>query len=172
MNIVLIGYRGTGKSTVGKLVAAQLGMPFIDADEELERRAGQSIREIFATAGEPAFRDLEAAVLADLMDEDKRVVALGGGVVLRPENRALISQAKNCVLWLQADAKTLEKRINTDAATAQRRPNLTANGGRAEIEQLLASREPLYRECAQFAVDTEGQSPEQIAAQVVSLLVA
>jgi shikimate kinase len=172
MNIVLIGYRGTGKSTVGRLIAAQLGMAFIDADEELERRAGQSIREIFGAGGEPAFRDLEAAVLADLMDQDKRVLALGGGVVLRPENRALIGQAKNCIVWLQADAKTLERRINTDTATSQRRPNLTSSGGLAEIEHLLATREPLYRECAHFAVDTEGQSPEQIAAQVVSLLVA
>ncbi len=172
MNIVLIGYRGTGKSTVGRQIASQLGMPFVDADEDLERRAGQTIREIFAAGGEPLFRDLEAAVLADLMNQDKRVLALGGGVVLRPENRLLVRQAKNCVVWLQANARTLDERINSDAATSQRRPNLTSSGGLAEIEHLLAVREPLYRECAQFAVDTEGQSPEQIAAHVVSLLVA
>jgi len=172
MNIVLIGYRGTGKSTVGRLIAPQLVMPFVDADEELERRAGQSIREVFANGGEPAFRDMEAAVLADLMDQDKRVLALGGGVVLRPENRELISQAKNCVVWLQADAKTLEERISSDAATSQRRPNLTISGGLTEVEQLLTIREPLYHECAQFAVNTEGKTPEQIAAEVVSLLVA
>lgn len=172
MNVVLIGYRGTGKSTVGRLVASQLGMPFIDADEELERRAGRTIREIFADGGEPAFRDLEAAVLADLLQGDKQVLALGGGAVLRPENRALILRPTNCAVWLHADAQTLEQRISSDTTTSQRRPNLTSGGGLTEIEQLLAVREPLYRQCAQFTVSTEGQSPEQIAAQVVSLLVA
>ena len=172
MNVVLIGYRGTGKSTVGRLLASQLDMPFVDADEELERRAGRSIRDIFASGGESVFRDLETAVLVDLMGEDKRVLALGGGVILRPENRALICQATNCVVWLQGDAQTLAQRISADRTTSLRRPNLTATGGREEIEHLLAMREPLYRECAQFTVRTEGQSPEQIASQVVSLLVA
>jgi shikimate kinase len=172
MNIVLIGYRGTGKSTVGSLVASQLGMPLVDADEELERRAGQTIRDIFASGGEAAFRDLEAALLVGLLAGDQRVVALGGGVVLRPENRSLIRQAKNCVIWLQADANTLDRRISADTSTSQRRPNLTASGGLEEIERLLAVREPLYRECAQFAINTEGKTAEQIAAEVVSLLVA
>jgi shikimate kinase len=172
MNIVLIGYRGTGKSTVGRLVAPQLGLEFIDADEELERHAGRSIREIFASGGEADFRDLEAAVISDLLQGDQRVTALGGGAVLRPENRALICQAKNCVVWLQANAETLDQRISADAATSQRRPNLTATGGLPEIERLLEIRAPLYRECARFAVDTEGKTPEQIAAEVVSLLVA
>jgi shikimate kinase len=172
MNIVLIGNRGTGKSTLGRLIASQLGMLFMDADEELERRAGQTIRDIFASGGEAAFRDLEAALLVDLIAGDQRVLALGGGAVLRPENRALIRQAKNCVIWLQADANTLDRRISADTSTSQRRPNLTASGGLAEIERLLEVREPLYRECAQFAVDTEGKTAEQIAAEVVSLLVA
>jgi shikimate kinase len=172
MNLLLIGYRGTGKSTVGHLVASQLGMPFVDADEELEGRAGRSIREIFASGGEAAFRELEAVVVGDLLAGDKRVVALGGGAVLRAENRAAIQAAHNAVVWLQATAATLNHRISADTTTSQRRPNLTQAGGLQEIQRLLAVREPLYRECAKFAVDTEGKTPEQIAAEVVSLLVA
>lgn len=172
MNIVLIGYRGTGKSTVGRLVATQLRMEFVDADEELERRAGRTIREIFASGGEESFRDLEAVVIGDLLQRDNLVAALGGGAVLRLDSRAQIRQARNCVVWLQADAQTLDQRISADAATSQRRPNLTSTGGLAEIERLLAIREPLYRECAEFAVDTAGKTPEQIATEVVSLLVA
>ena len=172
MNIVLIGYRGTGKSTVGRLVAVQLGMQFVDADEELERRAGRSIRDIFASGGEAAFRELEAVVIGDLLSEDSCVVALGGGAVLRPDNRAKIRAANNGVLWLQADAAILHHRINADETTSQRRPNLTSGGGLEEVERLLAIREPLYRECANFAVDTQGKTPEQVAAEVVSLLVA
>jgi len=172
MNLLLVGYRGTGKSTVGKLVASQLGMLFLDADEELERRAGRSIRDIFATGGEPVFRDLEERVIDDLLAGDNRVVALGGGAVLRPANRALFKTAGNCVVWLQASATLLHERIAADETTDGRRPNLTSVGGLTEIEQLLRVREPLYRECASFAVDTENKTPEQIAAEVVSLLVA
>jgi shikimate kinase len=172
MNVVLIGYRGTGKSPVARLLAALLGMQFADADEELERRAGRSIREIFASGGEAAFRDLEAIVIGDLLQGDNLVAALGGGAVLRPDNRELIRAANNKTVWLQADALTLDRRIGADAATSQRRPNLTSAGGLPEIERLLAIREPLYRECAEFAVDTEGKTPEQVAAEVVSLLVS
>ena len=172
MNVVLIGYRGTGKSTVGRLIAERLGLQFTDADEELERRTGRSIREMFADGGEATFRDLESAVLADLLRNEGMVVALGGGAVLRPQNRQPIRRAGNRVIWLQALAATLHERIYADSTTSGRRPNLTAAGGLAEIEQLLVAREPLYRECAEYAVNTEGQTPEQIAAEVVSLLVA
>lgn len=170
MNVVLIGYRGTGKSTVGRLVAAQLGLRFVDADEELERRAGRTIAEIFASGGESEFRDLEASVVADLLTQDGLVVALGGGAVLRPENRQQLRAGHNRVVWLQAEAATLHQRIEGDSSTSQRRPNLTASGGLEEVERLLALREPLYRECAEFAVDTEAKPPEQIAAEIVSLL--
>lgn len=172
MNVVLIGYRGTGKTTVGRLVAQRLSLQFIDADEELERRAGRSIREIFADGGEAAFRDLESAVVADLLQGEGLVVALGGGAVLRPKNRQPICRVGNRVVWLQALAATLHERINADATTSGRRPNLTAAGGLAEVVELLGTREPLYRECAECAIDTEGKTPEQIASEVVSLLVA
>jgi shikimate kinase len=143
----------------------------VDADEELERRAGRTIREIFARGGEAEFRELESAVLSDLLQQDGMIVALGGGAVLRPENRLLIRGDNNKVVWLQASASTLHQRIEADATTSARRPNLTFGGGLEEVKRLLALREPLYRECAKFSVDTEGKTPEQIAAEVVSLLV-
>jgi shikimate kinase len=170
MNLVLIGYRGTGKTTVSRLLGSQLKLAPIDADEELERRAGRTIREIFAEGGEALFRDLESAVLADLCRRTGQALAVGGGAVLRPENRQTLQATGNRVVWLQGLARTLYERINRDATTAERRPNLTAAGGLEEVERLLAVREPLYRECAEFVVDTEGKTPEQVAAEIVSLL--
>jgi shikimate kinase len=168
MNIVLIGYRGTGKSTVGRLVAQQLSWPFLDADDELERRAGRSIREIFAADGESAFRDLETEVLKTLCSGDEQVLALGGGVIVREENRQLLTPPRQFVVWLQADAATLLARVTADATTAERRPPLTGLAQRDEIEQLLAARSPLYASCAQLVLTTAGQSPAHLADAIVA----
>src|SRR5262245_35119887 len=91
MNLFLIGYRGSGTPTVAEALSHQLGWPWIDADAELERRAGKTIKQIFAEQGEPAFRELESLVLADLVSGDRRIIALGGGVVLREQNRRTLS---------------------------------------------------------------------------------
>jgi shikimate kinase len=168
MNVFLIGYRGTGKSTVARLAASRLNLEWLDADEELERRAGRSIAEIFAAGGEAAFRDLEEAVVAELAARSNLVLALGGGAVLREENRRAIA-GRGKVVWLRASADTIERRLAADASTALRRPNLTAAGGVAEIRELLARREPLYRSCADFVIDTEGKTPEQVADELVRL---
>jgi len=165
--LVLIGYRGTGKTTVARLVAERLGWPWVDADVEIESRAGKSIKEIFDDDGEERFRDLETEVVADLARRKQTVVALGGGAVLREENRAAV---RGCtVVWLQAGSETIHARIASDPSTGARRPNLTVAGGRAEITDLLAQREPVYKSCADCAVDTEGRTPEQIADQIVCL---
>jgi len=168
MFIALIGYRGSGKSNVAPLVADQLGWTWIDADDEIERRAGKTIAAIFAEDGENAFRDLESTVLSDLIAKDRIVLALGGGVVLRPENRTCLGSGGGCVVWLRASPATLAERINADATTAARRPNLTAKGGLEEVESLLEKRSPLYQECANLIVDTEGKSPEQVTGEIVS----
>lgn len=169
MNIFLTGYRGTGKTTVARALSERLGWQWIDADVELEARAGRSIAEIFATDGEGLFRDLENQVLAELVTRTNLVVATGGGVVLREQNRKLLEQA-GIVVWLEADIDTIAGRLSADTTTAGRRPNLTAHGGRLEIERLLAEREPLYRQSARLTIHTAGRSPDTIAEQILAEL--
>jgi shikimate kinase len=122
MRIFLIGYRGTGKSTVARLLADKLGLEAIDADHELELRAGKTIRRIFAEDGEKAFRDLESTLLAEFGERDGVVIATGGGVVLRPENRAILRTGR--VVWLSAPADVLWRRMCDDESTRERRPDL------------------------------------------------
>jgi shikimate kinase len=164
--LFLIGYRGSGKTTVGKIVADRLGWSFVDADAVLEEHHGRTVRDIFAAEGEPGFRDKEAEVLADLCTRTNTVIATGGGIVLREANRRLLKQ-HGTVAWLTADPATLLARIHADPTTAERRPNL-AGGGLAEIEQLLAVREPLYRACADVVVPVGVFSPEQAADAILA----
>src|SRR5262249_54099067 len=147
----LIGYRGTGKTTVARELGRRLDWPGVDADEQLEARAGRSIAAIFATEGEGVFRDLESEVLADLFARSNLVVATGGGVVLREENRRILARA-DLVVWLHASVTTICQRMAEDKTTAARRPQLTAQGGAAEVVRLLAEREPFYRACAQLEI--------------------
>ena len=159
--LFLIGGRGTGKTTVARLLAHQLGWEWVDADEALELRHGQSIRAIFAAEGEAGFRDKEAAVLEELCRSARLVVATGGGVVLREANRKRL-RVTGRVVWLTADAQTIWGRLQRDPVTAERRPALTV-GGLAEIKELLRAREPLYRGAADFTVSTSGRTPEEVA---------
>jgi shikimate kinase len=169
MVITLIGYRGTGKSTLAAPLAKRLGWEWLDADAELERRAGRSIRDIFATDGEPEFRRLERDLLAELLRRDRLIVAAGGGAIQNAATRRDM-QAAGPVIWLQASVDTIERRLAGDPTTGGRRPNLTTTGGRAEIERLLAIREPLYRECATIVLDTDAIAPEQLVDQVLRQL--
>lgn len=169
MNLVLIGYRGTGKTTVAQRLALMLGWNWIDADVEIELCAGKSIKAIFDDDGEPRFRLLESDVLRNLLDHNRTVIAAGGGAVLRPENRTILREL-GPVIWLTAALDTIVARVAADPSTAGRRPNLTTQGGRAEIEQLLAARTPLYAACADLTVDTDNLSPEQIAAEILTRL--
>jgi shikimate kinase len=168
-SIFLIGYRGTGKSTVAELLAERLGWDWIDADDEIERRAGKSIAAIFAEEGEAAFRELESDVVAELCRRRRTVVALGGGAVLSEANRTAIRSA-GVVVWLRATVETLAGRLAADEKTARRRPDLTKTGGFREIETVMATREPIYRACATFEVDTEGKTPGDIVEEVVGRL--
>jgi shikimate kinase len=167
MNVFLIGYRGSGKTTVAVALAELLGWKCVDADAELERRAGKTIKQIFAEQGEAAFRDLEAAIATDLVSGDGQVIAWGGGVVLREENRQMLA-GRGKIVWLQASPEALLRRIQGDATTAARRPDLTEQGGLAEIRTLLAERTPLYASCADFSVDAENTPPRKVAQQIIA----
>lgn len=153
MVITLIGYRGSGKTTVAQALAARLGWDWIDADSVIEERAGGTIREIFAAEGEPGFRRREREVVADLLGRDRLVLAAGGGAILDAETRRLM-KAAGPVVWLQASIDALGQRIAGDPTTSERRPHL-AGGGNEEIVQLLAQREPLYRDCASHTIYTD-----------------
>lgn len=169
MILTLIGYRATGKTTLAKLLAKKLGWQWIDADVEIERRAGKSIARIFAEDGEPAFRDLETQVLADLCRRDKLLLAAGGGAPLREQNRQTLRQCGK-VVWLTAQPETILQRMAADLTTAQRRPSLTAQTPLHEIIQLLAQREPIYRQTADLTIDTENRTPEELAAEILDHL--
>jgi shikimate kinase len=162
--LFLIGSRGSGKSTVARLLAHELGWGWLDADEELEKSYGQTIRAIFASEGESGFREKESIVLAQLCRLPRLVIATGGGVVLCEHNRDLL-RASGRSVWLTADVETLWRRVQNDGMTTERRPPLTI-GGRAEMEEILHLREPLYRQCADFAVNTVGREPREIAAEI------
>ncbi len=168
MHLYLIGYRGSGKSTVGRLLAARLDMPFLDTDQVIESRSGSTIREIFAKEGESGFRDREQQAVADAgASRRPSIIALGGGAVLREANRERMQTTGKCV-WLRGSAPELFGRIETDTATADRRPNLLAGGGYDEVVELLAAREPIYRELAQFTVTTDGKSPDELTAEIAA----
>jgi shikimate kinase len=171
MSIVLIGYRGSGKTTVGRLLAIRLGWAFVDCDERIVASANQSIKEIFETGGEPRFRELESAALQQIMTLENHVLSLGGGAILRPENRDRITRSVHTVIYLQADPAELHRRIHTDTATAANRPALTKlGGGIDEIRSVLATREPIYRQVATATVDVTAKSPEEVVEEIVKLI--
>lgn len=161
-NLYLIGYRGTGKTTIARLVAERVGAEWADADREIEKLAGKTIATIFRDEGEPAFRDLEARVVAELAKRSGVIVSLGGGAILREENRKLLKDSGRCI-WLTATPETIAARLAGDSATNGQRPSLTPLGTLAEIETVLAARTPLYRGLASFTIATDGHSPEKIA---------
>ena len=164
--LALIGYRGTGKSTVGMRLARRLQWDWLDADNELERRAGRTIKQIFATDGEPTFRQLEREVLIELLSRQRLVLSTGGGCVLNADTRRDLCAA-GPVGWLKASVETIASRILLDKTTKARRPNLTAAGGIDEIRTLLAQREPLYRACATITIDTEELSLSEVVTRIV-----
>ncbi|MHC5067251.1 MAG: shikimate kinase [Planctomycetota bacterium] len=167
MGIVLVGYRGCGKSTVARRLAARLSWPVLDLDAEIERRADRSIADIFATDGEAAFRDLEAAALAAALSETgPQVIASGGGVIERAANRAALCAADQRVAYLPAPVPVLAARLGGDAGG---RPSLTGATVADEVAVMLARREPWYREVADVTVDAS-QAPQDVAEAIVENL--
>jgi shikimate kinase len=166
-NIVLIGYRGTGKTSVARELAARLGWPWFDADEEIERAAGKSIAEIFAASGEATFRDWETQVIDQLSAKHGAILATGGGAILRESNRVALARHGRFV-WLRTSAETIHARLRNDATTAARRPSLTGLSEMEEIRALLGKREPIYAELAKLTLDTESKSVAELASEIIA----
>jgi shikimate kinase len=162
VNLVLVGYRGSGKTTVGSILAARLGWTFIDLDDVVLKRTGKSIAEIFAQEGEPGFRQREREAIKSLEKVRRHVIALGGGAVTEPNVRVSAKRIGK-VVWLRAPAAVLWGRISRDPSTLQNRPDLTPAGGLVEVEEVLRQREPLYRGTANHWVDTFPGTPEAVA---------
>ena len=162
--VAIVGYMGAGKTTVGRVLAGALGVEFVDLDRTLVKRAGRSIAEIFAEDGEDRFRDLEHLTLRDaLRDRTAGVIACGGGVVVRPENRALLRDI--ITVFLSEETEVLYERTR-----GPRRP-LRA-GSREEFERRYAERLPLYREVADVEVEVRGRPPREVAGEVMRCLPA
>ena len=161
MMITLTGFMGSGKTTVGKVLADFLGCPFMDLDDLVVKKAGKSIPDIFAQDGEPAFRLLEAQVLRKTVEkyaESTAVLALGGGAVLAPASAALLREKTVCI-YLRANLETLLARLEGETAG---RPLADAS-----LADRLASREPIYEETAHVIIDTDGLSPDEVADEII-----
>jgi shikimate kinase len=166
MNIVLIGYRGTGKSSVGKLLAERSGRTLISTDAEVVRRAGQSIPEIVTQHGWDHFRDLESEVCRDLAGKDQLIIDTGGGAILRQDNVDQL-KSRGILFWLTAEVPTISRRIGGDT----QRPSLTgAKSFVEEIEEVLRERTPKYRAAADHTIATDRKTVVEIADSVQALL--
>lgn len=161
-NIVLVGFMGTGKTTVGRLLSEQTGMPLVDMDSMVEARAGKAINQIFAEEGEAHFRSLERAIARELSAQSGQVVSTGGGIVLDPGNIADYEKS-GLVVCLLASAETILGRVRHDDT----RP-LLAGDKQDKILQILETRRPLYEAFA-HKIDTDGLEPQAIAAQIIAL---
>lgn len=165
MNLALIGYRGTGKSTVGALLAERLGMRYVGMDGEIARRANMSIPEIVAAYGWNKFRDLETELTKELTRQDGLIIDAGGGVIERQENVAEL-QGNSRIFWLHASVDTITSRIQGDSS----RPALTSGKTFVEeVAEVLARREPVYRAAADHEIDTENATPDQVAESIVKI---
>ena len=162
--IALIGYRATGKTSVGRMLADRLQWKFVDTDAEVEKSAGKNIAAIFADEGEDGFRQFERDAVGRHADQVHCVLSLGGGAVMQAANRRAIQGA--LTVWLTATPETIHSRLSRDEATAGQRPNLTSQGGLTEVRDLLTKRFPTYESCADLVVDTEGKSVRQVVDEI------
>lgn len=166
-NIVLIGYRGTGKTAVGKALADKLQVPFFDADAFLEARAGTTIQEMVSEKGWPFFRQMEREIIRELSGKTGCVIATGGGAVMDPDNVNRLAQHGFFVL-LKADIETMIRRVQGDAASTGRRPALLGTDIYEETRTMIEKRMPTYERVAEFCVDTTHRSIDEVVDMIVS----
>lgn len=162
MNIVIIGYRCCGKTSVGKLISEKLGKEFIDTDELIIEKAGCSIDEIVSNNGWDYFREIEKGIIREVSFMENLVIATGGGIVMSEEN---VDNLKNngFIVWLYADTAVIKKRLIEDDISAENRPSLTGDGPSDEIRKVLKQRGPLYKRASDFSVDTSQLSINEVA---------
>jgi shikimate kinase len=161
-NLVLIGFMGSGKSSVGREIARRCNLRFLDTDSVIRQKYGKSISEIFAAYGEPAFREEEYQALVRLRGAQNFVLATGGGIVLQPRNRGIL-RSLGPVVWLTADEETIWERVSRN----QNRPLLKTADPRLTIRNLMETRYPLYREAADLIVETSHLSHQEVAGRII-----
>ena len=166
MNIVLIGYRGTGKSAVGRRLAARLGRTLVSTDAEVVKRAHRTIPEIVAKEGWEYFRDLESDICRELANRDQLVIDTGGGAILRPQNVEALKK-NGTVFWLEASVEIITKRIGRDT----QRPSLTGTKSFVdEIQDVLRERTPKYQAAADHVIRTEDQPIDQLVETLLTFV--
>lgn len=167
-NIILVGFMATGKSHVGRILSQKTGWPLVDADEEIVRRTGRSVQSIFDHDGEPAFRELERTVIADLCAGRRQIISAGGGAFLDSSNRQSTLQ-NGLVFCLSASPDTILERVKQDQGEdAPLRPLLSGDNPRQSIEELLARRAETYA-LAHHTIATDALTPEQVAERILGL---
>ena len=169
MNLFLTGYRCSGKTTIGKSLARAIDWSFVDSDVLVIKESGKSIQDIIDTEGWEAFRRMERSVLKQICATDRQVVATGGGVVLDDANVKAM-QASGMVIWLDAGAETIQKRMLRDKNTENFRPALTDRGRMEEIEDMLLQRKPYYESASDFTIQTDHVSIDEITQRIIEKL--
>jgi shikimate kinase len=168
MNIVMIGYRASGKTLVGKMLAEHLDWPYLDVDRGIEKKeGGKSIADIFKTSGEPHYRDVEARVAQEMLTRDECVISFGGGTIMRDTTQGLIA-GNTKVVYLEASPEVLWDRSKADPETGKNRPSLMGGpGGKEEIITMLETRAPIYEHFADLVLDAT-LPPEQLVEEILS----
>jgi shikimate kinase len=167
-NIILIGYRCTGKTSVGRKVAEKMELPFYDTDQMIADRIGKTIKAWVEEKGWASFRQEEKAVIKDLSSSAPGVISLGGGAVMDPENRERLRQM-GLIVWLTADVGTIMTRMKSDPNNMDNRPPLSDNDWETEIKDLMIQRSPVYRQLADSSIETEGKTIEAVTEELLNL---
>ncbi|MDI6732803.1 MAG: shikimate kinase [Planctomycetota bacterium] len=169
MNIILIGFRGTGKTSVGQILAREIKWSFIDADEYIERRYGFMIAELFEKHGESLFRLLESDAIHELSRLDSHVIAAGGGAVLKYKNVKNLKK-NGLVFRLESDCDVIYHRILKDDEAGKSRPRLTTKNLYDEIKSLMEFREPYYKQASDYTINTSKSTPQQVVNNICEIL--